>query len=94
MDAPACELRRPGEVGFVPRVGLDNAIAHTGLRGRLGDRTEEGEAATLSVHLVLASWERDVASCAGAALPDRQPDQLEPGQEPLGWARLDANRSG
>src|SRR5579864_6161995 len=47
------------------------------LAPRIGDRAEQGEAAALAVHRVLARRKRDVAAGAAAPLPHREADQLQ-----------------
>jgi len=59
---------------FVLRIGGEDQVAHGVLCVRVGDGPEQGEAASLTVHRVLAGRERDVAR-GGADL------------EPLGGAR-------
>ena len=48
---------------------------------RFGNGPEESEATALAVHGVLPGGERDVATGAGAALPDREANQLEASED-------------
>ena len=70
-------LRVGGQRLLVLGVRLEDAVADGVLGRRVGDRTQQCEAAALAVHAVLARRERDVPAAAAAALPDREADQLE-----------------
>jgi hypothetical protein len=48
-----------------------------------GDGPEEGEAAALAVDRVLPRRECEVAARAGAALPDREPDEFQAGEDAI-----------
>src|SRR5688572_17325281 len=69
-------------------VRLDNQIAHPILNAGVADWAQQREATTLAIDRVLACREGDIAPAATAALPDREADQLEAGQRPVGEMEL------
>ena len=73
---------------FVLGVGLQHELADAVLRGGVGDRTQQREAATLTVDGVLARREGDVASATTAALPDGEADQLQAVEHAVGEVQL------
>src|SRR5207253_8609861 len=62
---------------FVLRVRFEHELAHTLLGGRVGDGTQQREAATLTIDGILACRERDVAPGTAASFPDGEADQLQ-----------------
>ena len=61
---PEAQLRSPpsGSRGFVLRERFEHELADPLLRGRVHDRTEQGERSPLAVHGILPRGKRDVAS--------------------------------
>jgi hypothetical protein len=57
--------------------GLEQQVSEAVLHRRVSDWSEEGKAAALTRDDVLPRRERDIAACAGAALPDREAQKLE-----------------
>ena len=76
MDAPARELRAAGRRSFVFGIGLEHEVTNALLRRRVGDRTQQGEAATVPIHDVLPCRKRDIAATGSTTLPDPEADQL------------------
>jgi hypothetical protein len=66
--------RDTGQVFLQLEVGFEHEIADALLRGGIGDRAKQREGTTLAVNAVLTRGKRDVATAAGAALPDREAD--------------------
>ena len=69
------------------RVRVKDQLADLVLRGRVHDRTKQRERSSLAVHRVLARGERDVSAAAASALPNREPDELEPIKRAFGEVR-------
>ena len=67
--------------------GIENEVADLVLRRRVNDRPQERKRATFTVDRVLSRGERDVSAAAASALPDREPDELEPIKRAFGEAR-------
>src|SRR5262249_59771907 len=72
-------LARSRCVCFPFGVRIEDQLANPALPGSVYDGTQQREAATLAVHVVLPRRKRDVPASAAAAslLPDRKADQLE-----------------
>jgi hypothetical protein len=66
---------------LVRRVGGQDQVADGLLTGGISNGPEERKAASLAVHRVLPGGERDVATGASAALPDREANELEAGED-------------
>ena len=85
---PVLDVARATRVGFDRRadvlaVGLENQVADPVLRGAVGQRAQQRERSPLAVDGVGARRERHVPAAAGLALPDREPDQLQPLERPV-----------
>ncbi len=71
---------RHGLVGhtlLVFGIGLEDKFPHAVLGRRIDDWSQQRETVTFTVDRVLPCGKRDVPAGAAAALPDREPDQLE-----------------
>src|SRR5687768_9458701 len=58
-------------------VRLQHELTDAVLRRRIGDRTQQREAAALTVDGIGARRERDVPAATAAAFPDGEADQLQ-----------------
>ena len=67
--------------------GIENYVADLVLRRRVNDQPHERNRATFTVDRVLSRGERDVSAAAASALPDREPDELEPIKRAFGEVR-------
>ena len=88
MDAPAADLR--GGFGALLELGvcLEDEVADAVLGRGVGDRTQQGKAAPLSVDGVLTGREGDVPTGTSAAFPDAEANQLEPLERAAGEVQL------
>src|SRR5216684_2101724 len=90
MDAPAADLR--GGFGALLELGVclkdELADAVLVLGRAVGDRTQQGKAAPLSVDGVLTGREGDVPTGTAAAFPDAEANQLEPLERAAGEVQL------
>src|SRR5688572_5539337 len=64
-------------------VRLQDEIAQSVLRRRIGNRAQQREASPLAVDRVLPGRKRDVPAVPVASLPDREPDQLQSLEVPV-----------
>jgi hypothetical protein len=66
---------------FVLGEGVENELANVLLCARVGDGAQQREAPALAVDGVLPRGGRDVPAPPGPALPDREADQLQAGED-------------
>src|SRR5688500_20316115 len=73
---------------FVLGVRFENELTNAVLSRRIGDWTQQREAAALTVDRIGARRERDVAAATAAALPDGEADQLQAVEHAFGEVQL------
>ena len=61
-----------------------NQVADAALCAHIDDRPQERERAPFAVHRVLARRECDIASAAAPSFPDRESDEFQAGERPVG----------
>jgi len=76
-------------------VRLENQLAHTVVRGGVGDRTQQRKTAALAIDGILSRGERNVSTVPGTALPDAETDQLQSIEGTIGeWSSASASLPG
>src|SRR5580704_19129931 len=88
MDAPAGDLRRGFGALLELGVRLKDELADAVLGCGVGDRTQQGKAAPLSVDGVLTGREGDVPAGTAAAFPDAEANELQPLERAAGEVQL------
>src|SRR4051812_10050945 len=69
-------------------VGLEHEVPYPFLGVGVSDRPQQREAATVTIHDVLARREGDVATATAASLPDGEADQLQSFESAVGKMQL------